>query len=99
MKLRDSRTAPPTGADRKLFFDTLGWVANSSNAGTPPREFTIRLTDTTQFLGAAFLSTDEPMAVSHWPSSMADDCRALKVSQGWLPPNAHFEPGTWYRVR
>jgi hypothetical protein len=98
-KLRDSRTGPPSDADRRGYFETMGWSANSSNAGAPVREFAIRLTDRIRFIGVAFLGIDEPMAVSHWPSSLDDDCRAVQVAQGYLPKSARFTPSAWHSVR
>jgi hypothetical protein len=38
------------------------------------------------------------MAVSHWPATVADDCIALKMVQGYLPPQARFNPSAWHRV-
>jgi hypothetical protein len=37
--------------------------------------------------------------VSHWPASMDDDCRAVRVAQGYLPETAQFRPATWHRVK
>lgn len=98
-KLRDSRTGPPSDADRQGYFETMGWSANSSNAGAPVREFTIRLTARFRFIGVTFLGIDEPMAVSHWPSSLDDDCRAVQVAQGSLPQSVRFSPSTWHSAR
>jgi hypothetical protein len=98
-KLRDSRTGPPSEADRRGYFETMGWSANSSNAGAPVREFAIRLTDSIRSLGVAFLSIDEPMAVSYWPASMDDDCRANQIAQGYLPKSAQFRPSTWHAMQ
>lgn len=97
-KLRDSRRdGPPTDADRSQYFGVMGWVANASSAGNPRREFRIRSTGM-RFLGATFMTTDEPMAVSSWPSSMKDDCTSLRVAQGYLPERAQFQPDTWHRI-
>jgi hypothetical protein len=97
-KLRDSRRdGPPTDADRSQYFNVMGWVANTSNAGNPRREFRIRSKDV-RFLGISFMTTDEPMAVSYFPSSMRDDCTSLKVAQGYLPERAEFQPATWHRI-
>ena len=99
-KLRDSRTTgAPSEADARQFLTTMGWVANSSNAGAPERQFTIRLSERTRFVGVTFLAIAEPMAVSHWPASMDDDCLAVKVAQGYLPEIARFRPSGWHRVR
>jgi hypothetical protein len=46
-----------------------------------------------------FFTTNEPMTVSHWPASMDDDCRAVRVAQGYLPETAQFRPATWHRVK
>jgi hypothetical protein len=98
-KLRDARTGPPTEQEHAGYFSTMGWVANASRAGDAKREFRIRLSDAVQFVGVTFFTTNEPMTVSYWPASMADDCRAVKVAQGFLPETADFRPSTWQRVR
>ena len=98
-KLRDARTGPPTAAERDAYFGAMGWVANSSHAGAPKREFTIRLTERTRFLGVTFFTTAEPMEVSHWPAEMSDDCRAAKIAQGYLPETAAFNPASWHRLQ
>ena len=77
----------------------MGWVANASNQGDPKREFRIRQTGAIQFVGVTFFATGEPTAVSHWPASMDDDCRAVRIAQGFLPETATFRPGTWHRAR
>jgi hypothetical protein len=97
-KLRDSRRdGPPADADRSQYFNVMGWVANASNAGNPRREFRIRLAGL-RFLGITFMTTDEPMAVSYWPSTVTDDCTSVKVAQGFLPERAQFQPATWHRI-
>ena len=98
-KLRDGRTGPPTEQDRSDYFSSMGWVANASRTGDGKREFRIRLTDAIRFLGVTFFTTNEPMAVSHWPPSMDDDCRAVRIAQGYLPETAVFRPASWHRVR
>lgn len=99
-KLRDSpRTGAPSQADVSQFLADKGWVANASSAGAPSRAFTIRLSDRIRFVGITFLAIDEPMSVSHWPAAMADDCRALKVAQGYLPDTARFNPSAWHHVK
>ena len=98
-KLRETRTGPPPEQERSDYFAGMGWVANASRIGNPKREFRIRLTEAIQFLGVTFFTTDEPMAVSHWPASMTDDCRAVRIAQGYLPETAEFRPGTWHRVK
>jgi hypothetical protein len=97
--LRETRTGPPPEADRRAFFDAKGWVANASNAGTVAREFTIRVDQRARYLGVAFYATSAPEAVSYWPATMSDDCRAVKVAQGFLPATAQFRPDSWYPVR
>ena len=97
-KLRDSRRdGPSADADRSQYFNVMGWVANASNAGNPRREFRIRLAGL-RFLGITFMTTDEPMAVSYWPSTVTDDCTSVKVAQGFLPERAEFQPATWHRI-
>jgi len=39
------------------------------------------------------------MTVSHWPPSMDDDCRAIKVGQGYLPAGARFNPPSWHALK
>jgi hypothetical protein len=97
--LRDTRTGPPSEAAQQEFLASNGWVANASNAGAPKREFTIRLSPEIRFVGVTFLTTAEPMSVSHWPSAMSDDCRAVKVAQGFLTETAAFAPATWWAVK
>jgi hypothetical protein len=97
--LRETRTGPPSQQERNDYFSSMGWVANASRAGDPKREFRIRVTGAIQFVGVTFFTTDEPAAISHWPASMDDDCRGVRVAQGFLPETANFRPGTWHRVR
>jgi hypothetical protein len=77
----------------------MGWVANASRAGDPVRTFTVHLSERIRFVGVTFLTTDDPMAVSHWPASMDDDCRAMKIAQGYLPDSAQFRPAGWHRIQ
>jgi hypothetical protein len=98
-KLRDSGTDPPAAEASDEFFATSGWTANPSRTGAPRRDFTIALSADVRFVGVAFLSTGDPMAVSHWPSSIDDDCRAVKVAQGYLPETARFTPQRWHKVQ
>ena len=98
-KLRDTRTGPPSDADRALYLSTMGWVANASRAGDAPRAFTVRLTERIRFVGVTFLATGEPMALSHWPASMDDGCREVKIAQGYLPDSAQFRPAGWHRLK
>jgi hypothetical protein len=97
-KLRDRRDALPSAADKQTFLSATGWLANADNSGKAPREFSLRLTPGLRSVAAAFLAIDEPMAVSHWPATVADDCIALKMVQGYLPPQARFNPSTWHRL-
>ena len=99
-KLRDTRKGPdPTDADRRGYLAAMGWVANADNSGERPREFIIRSSRSPQFLGVTFLATSEPMTVSHWPASMDDGCREIKIAQGYLPPTARFQPERWHPLR
>lgn len=99
-KLRDTRKGPaPTDSDRRDYLAAMGWVANADNSGERPREFVIRASGSPQFLGVTFLSTSDPMTVSHWPASMDDGCREIKVAQGYLPPTARFRPEGWHLLR
>jgi len=98
-KLRDTRTGPPTEAERAQYLSSMGWVANASRAGDVARAFTVHLSDRIRFVGVTFLSTDEPMTLSYWPPSMDDGCREMTVAQGYLPDSAPFRPAGWHRVR
>lgn len=99
-KLRDSPQAgPPSAQASDEFFAAMGWTANPSREGAPRRDFRIRLTGDVRFLGVAFLSTEDPLAVAHWPASMDDDCRSVKVAQGYLPETARFTPERWHKVQ
>ena len=78
-KLRDApRAGRPTAAESADYLRTAGWVANASVTGSPDREFQIRAADVDS-LGVTFLGTSEPMAVSYWPATVADDCRSLSL--------------------
>ena len=98
-KLRDASTGPPSEEQVKQFFASTGWTANPSRTGDPQRNFRIRVTDRTRYLGVTFLTTSEPMAVSYSPAAMNDDCRAVKISQGYLPETARFDPRNWHQVK
>jgi hypothetical protein len=98
-KLRDARTGPPPEADRRQYFSTMGWVANASRSGDVARTFTVRLAERIRYLGVTYLATGEPMALSHWPASMDDGCREMKVAQGYLPDTAQFRPAGWHRIK
>ena len=98
-KLRDARTGPPSEADRSQYLATMGWVANASRTGDVARTFTVHLAERIRYLGVTYLATDEPMALSHWPASMDDGCREMKVAQGYLPDTAQFRPAGWHRIK
>ena len=74
-------------------------MANADRGGTAPRNFRIRVTDRTQYLGVTFLAVGEPMTVSYWPATLDDDCKQMKIGQGHLPEVAQFKPETWTRVQ
>jgi hypothetical protein len=96
--LRETRTGPPSDEARRTYFDAKGWIANASNAGTVPREFRIRLDPRSRFLGVTFYVTAGQETLSYWPGTINDDCRAVKVAQGFLPTTAQFSPSTWFRI-
>jgi hypothetical protein len=98
--LRDSpRTGGVTAEQYAAMTQKVGWTANPSAAGSPIREFQIRAADV-DAIAVTFLATDDPMALSHWPAGVTDDCRNnLKIAQGYLPPSAAFDPSKWYQVR
>jgi hypothetical protein len=98
-KLRDTRTGPPSEADRTQYLSTMGWVANASRSGDVTRTFTVHLGERIRYLGVTYLATDEPMALSHWPASMDDGCREMKIAQGYLPDTAQFRPAGWHRIK
>jgi hypothetical protein len=97
--LRDTPEGPPPASERHDYLKTKGWVANADNTGTRPREFVIRAAESPALLGVTFLTTSEPMAVSYWPEVMDDDCRAMKVAQGFLPSTARFRPERWHPLK
>jgi hypothetical protein len=97
--LRDApRAGRPTLTEYADYLRTAGWVANSSAAGSPEREFQIRA-DQVDALGVTFLATSDPMAISYWPPTIADDCRSVAIAQGYLPASASFDPAGWYRLQ
>jgi hypothetical protein len=97
-KLRDTRTGPPGQEQVEVFLASAGWTANASRTGDPRRNFRIRLTDRARYLGVTFFTTDEPGALSYWPGTIDDDCRAVKVAQGYLPETARFDPRGWHPI-
>lgn len=98
-KLRDTRTGPPAEADRAQYLSSMGWVANASRTGDPVRTFIVHLSERIRFVGITFLTIGDAMAVSHWPASIDDDCRAMKIAQGYLPDSAQFRPAGWHRIQ
>ncbi len=94
--VRDSpRTGPPSEEEKAKHLAEEGWLANSSRSAAPAREFAVRLTPERVALGVAFLGTDDPPAVSHWPSTIGDDCKAVRLGQGWADEVQRFAPMTW----
>jgi hypothetical protein len=99
-KLRDAaRTGAPGVEQREAFFDAAGWTANPSRSGAPRRDFRIRLSGDIRYVGVTFYATEAPDALSYWPASMNDDCRQVKVAQGFLPDTLRFTPSAWYQVQ
>ena len=98
-KLRDAPRAgrSPTSPEYADYLRAAGWVANSSAAGSPDREFQVRA-DAIDALGVTFLATSEPMSLSYWPATIADDCTSTPIAQGYLPASASFDPSTWHRL-
>ena len=96
-KRRGARGA--NDGERQLFFAERGWLANPDNQGSAPREFSLALGEKITYIAVAYLAIDEPMAVSHWPPTVADDCIATRMVQGYLPAQARFNSTTWHRVR
>ena len=93
--LRDSpRSGEPTDQAKQDALMKAGWLANASAAGSPDREFQLAVNDI-DYIGVTFLTTDNPMRVSYWPSTMSDDCRTVKIPQGYLPDTARFDPASW----
>jgi hypothetical protein len=97
--LRDApRGSRPTAAEIADYLRSAGWVANSSASGSAAREFQIRAADV-DALGVTFLATTDPMAMSYWPATIADDCRSVPMAQGNLPATASFDPSTWHPIQ
>ena len=98
-KLRDAPRAgrAPSSAEYADYLRAAGWVANSSAAGSPDREFQVGA-DAVDALGVTFLATSEPTALSYWPATIADDCKSTPIAQGYLPAAASFDPSTWHRL-
>lgn len=96
--LRDSpRGTVPSDDVKAEWLLKSGWLANASASGSVVREFKIYIKDVDS-IGVAYLATEDPMAVAYWPSSMHDDCRSLKIPQGYLPDTARFDPSSWYQL-
>jgi hypothetical protein len=95
-QLRDApRAGRPTPSEYADYLRRAGWVANASAAGSPEREFQIRAEDV-DALAVTFLGTSEPMTLSYWPPTIADDCRSVPIAQGYLTPSASFDPAGWH---
>lgn len=90
-------SAPVGGAARVAFLGQSGWLANASGAGSPEREFQIRLADV-DAVAVTYLPMAEPLRMSYWPGVLDDDCREVKVPKGFLPATATFRPGRWRAV-
>lgn len=88
-----------TVEERQNFMASAGWLANSSKAPNFVREFEIRLQPGREFIGVAFLHTDEPQSVAYWPKSMKDDCAAIDLAQGYVHENMRFDPKKWSKAR
>ncbi len=84
--------------EKEGHFQSAGWLAGASNAGSPVREFVIRINDHRKNIGLVFLHTQEPMTAAFAPLGMADDCRAVKLLQGNTADTARFAPETWMKV-
>ena len=96
--LRDSpRGTVPSDDVKAEWLLKSGWLANASASGSVVREFKIYIKDVDS-IGVAYLATEDPMTVAYWPSSMHDDCRSLKIPQGYLPDTARFDPSSWYQL-
>jgi hypothetical protein len=95
--LRESPRDGPTDAQKAQFLASKGWLATAAPRGSTEREFQIRAADI-DALGVTHLSTDEPLTVHHWPADMNDDCRSVRLPQGFLPETASFQPESWHRV-
>jgi hypothetical protein len=84
-------------AERESFLAKYGWLSTASRAGTPTREFRIKLGPERQFLGIVFLSTDT-MEAAYWPASMSDGCRNLELLRGDAPDTLQLDPSQWHRL-
>ena len=97
--IRDSPSRGPTPVSAQTdWASRSGWLANASAAGSPEREFKIAAS-AVEYVGVTFLSIDQPMTVTYWPPTINDDCRTIKMAQGYLPDTARFEPATWFKVK
>ena len=95
---RDSpRGAAPAEDAKTAFFAKSGWLANASAAGSPDREFRIRAAGV-ESLAVTYL-TVQGLSLAHWPPSVADDCKAVRIAQGFLPDTARFAPSGWHVIR
>lgn len=98
-QLRDSPRAGGSPGQRQYeqMLERSGWTANPDAEGSAGREFQIRASDV-DALGVTFLTTSDPMVVAYWPATVADDCRSMRVAQGFLPDSAAFDPTQWHQV-
>jgi hypothetical protein len=96
--LRDSRRGPaPADYVKAEWLAKSGWLANASASGSAVREFQIYVKDV-ESIGVTFLATEDPMSVAYWPSTMDDDCRSIRIPQGYLPDTARFDPTSWHQL-
>ena len=92
--------ANATPEERAKFLESEGWIANPRREGGLEREFAIKLTgfDRRRF-AVAVLYVDEPMSVAYWPATVADDCKAVRLGQGYLDRKYVFAPKGWSLTR
>ena len=88
-----------TAAQKDDFLQSAGWLGNASNQSAPIREFVVRLNPDRTRIAIAFLHTDEPMTAAVAPKTLEDDCRSVRLLQGFTPETAHFAPETWLEVK
>jgi len=97
--VRDShRTGPASQEEKDAFFAESGWLANSSAAGAPVREFAVKLQPLHKYFAVAFLKL-EGMTVSYWPPELTGTGREASFLSGSPPESASFAPGAWQAVR
>lgn len=88
-----------TAEERAAHMAAAGWLANASTAPSLVREFEVRLQPGREFIGVAFLHTDEPQSVAYWPKSMRDDCAAIDLAQGYVHEKMRFDAKRWSKTR